>query len=612
MLIPIVGHATPDTEEMERSLPKASYSIQTGAYLVKKNASLMVSNLRAKGYEPYIFETTNSSNKKLYVVRIGDYYNLQQASYAATQFKTLENMPAIITRTSSTTPIRYISPAQEKGESGMIISATELAQIDGRTGTIIDADQLAEIDGQTGTLMPTDELAQIDGRSGTIMPVDELAKISAQTGTVMPSNELAKVDGQASTVIPKGELAKVDGQASTVIPKGDLATVDGQTGPTLPKGDLSQIAAQAAGPGFTQDESEPFVLSAGESAADISEGDPFGSMMVNEGPSGGAVDSATARELREQIEILQEKVDELREEADVRKILEITEEEKQEEEEEILSATGRDYTMAKKGMIGFDYGFSYTYNSFDALESQQNINYIEHRHTHRLNNSLSLSYALRDNVSLGVSIPFVYVYDNMGTEDPRETTDLGDVSFSLQWQPIKAGGKLPPGIISLSWTYPTGRSPYEINTEEDMSTGSGIHNVSVGLSFSESLDPVMVFGGLSASHGFEKTDLRGIMRSGYRLEEVVPGQSVGIRIGLGYALSYKVNMNMNLNYSYSFGGEYVYNIGRVPSQDSASASFSLGTGWRLTPKQSMSVALAKGLSNDASDFSISFRVPFNF
>ncbi|MFZ5572855.1 MAG: SPOR domain-containing protein [Thermodesulfobacteriota bacterium] len=588
------------------------YAIQTGVFLIMENARQMMTNLRMKGYEPYIFQTVNDKKQKLYVVRIGDYRTLRQASSAADQFKNLEHLPAVITPINSTkavdTPL-YLTTASKNG----VISTEELSEIDGGTGSLIDSEELATIDGQTGAILQTDELSQIAAQSGTVITTDEMAVVDGRTGTIIPADEMATVDGRTGTVVSPGELATVDGRTGTVVPSGELATVDGQTGQAIPKGDLSKIRAQSAGVSFSPaDDAEPFVFSQKATKEDApQEDDPFGISSEQEG-GGQGIDNATARQLKDQIEALQEKVNELREEADVRKILEITEEEKQEEEEEILSATGRDYTMAKKGSIGFDYGLSYTYNSFDAIEDAANLTKIEHRAQHNVTNSLGLVYAVRDNVSFGANIPFVYSYDSMGTESPKKVTDIGDVSLSLQWQPLKAGGSLPPGILSFSFTMPSGRSPYEINPEEELSTGSGLKSLSAGLSLNHPMDPVVTYGGITYGYSLPLENLDS-QRYGDILTEVHPGQSIGIRLGLGYALSYQLNMNLNLSYSYQFGAEYVYRYSGIqPSADSASANFSIGTGWRISPTRSLNISLSKGLSNDASDFSLGLSVPFNF
>ncbi len=593
----------------ERTAP-TGYAIQTGVYLIKENAQSMVRTLRMKGYEPYVFQTLNNKGQKLYAVRIGDYRTLRQAASAANQFNKLERLPSTITAINSITPVDtpvYLSQTTKRG----VISTEELSEINGGAGSLIDSEELARIDGQTGAILQTEELSQIAAQSGTVISTDEMAVVDGRTGTVMPSNEMATVDGRTGTVVSPGELATVDGRTGTVVPSNELATVDGQTGQTIPKGELSKIRAQSAGVSFSAaDDAEPFVFSQKATKEDTSQtDDPFG---ISQQGEEGTVDNATARQLKDQIESLQEKVNELREEADVRKILEITQEEKQEEEEEILSATGRDYTMAKKGSIGFDYGLSYTYNSFDSIKNAASLTKIEHRSQHNLTNSLGLFYAARDNVSVSASIPFVYNYDSMGTETPKKVTDLGDISLSLQWQPLKAGGTLPPGILSFSFTMPSGRSPYEINPDEELSTGGGVKVLSGGLSLNQPMDPVVAYGGINFSHTLPITNIKNARYSDF-LQEVRPGQSIGFRIGLGYALSYQLNMNLNLSYSYQFGGEYVYLYsGKVPTPDSANASFTIGTGWRLSPTRSFNISLSKGLSNDASDFSLSLSVPFNF
>ncbi|MFO7559012.1 MAG: SPOR domain-containing protein [Desulfobacterales bacterium] len=158
-----------------------SYSIQVGAFLQRENADRMISNLRAKGYEPYIFKTFSANKQPLYILRIGDYNNLRQASFAATQFKKLEKISAIITKYDSTTPIPYKALAlnEEGVASSGIISSNELGRIDGRAGKLIDADELAKIDGQSGTVVPEDELANIDAQTGTVIAADELATVDA-------------------------------------------------------------------------------------------------------------------------------------------------------------------------------------------------------------------------------------------------------------------------------------------------------------------------------------------------------------------------------------------------------------------------------------------------
>jgi septal ring-binding cell division protein DamX len=73
---------------------------------VEKNAKALTEKLRANNYEPYIYKTTNAKNQKWYIVRTGDYENLDKALQAVSLLKKKENMPAIITRKGSLTAIK--------------------------------------------------------------------------------------------------------------------------------------------------------------------------------------------------------------------------------------------------------------------------------------------------------------------------------------------------------------------------------------------------------------------------------------------------------------------------------------------------------------------------
>jgi hypothetical protein len=84
-------------------------------------------------------------------------------------------------------------------------------------------------------------------------------------------------------------------------------------------------------------------------------------------------------------------------------------------------------------------------------------------------------------------------------------------------------------------------------------------------------------------------------------------------MGLGYAMSYAATINGSFSMSYAFGSKYHYENGETTETDDAvTASLSLGTGWRFSTKRTISFNVGIGLTNDASDFSFSFRIPFDY
>ncbi|MFZ5564460.1 MAG: SH3 domain-containing protein [Thermodesulfobacteriota bacterium] len=432
---------------------RAPFSVQVGVYKIRENAISMLEELKKKGYDPYIFQTVDDSNEKLYAIRIGDYQTLQDAYAVTTHFQSKENRPAIVTYINSlkTVSVEDLQPAAPAAPAPVVA------------------------------------------------PVPRASKTYADA-------------------------------------------------------DLSDLYAE--------------------------------------------------------MERLREEVEKMRQESEAREMLRMTEAEAKQEEEDILSAADRQYIMSPKGTLNFDYTFGYTYDSYDVAEWTALV--LEHSANHTLTNSLAAGYSFTDNFRLNGSVPFIYKYHEIGQADSKSVTDIGDVGLGASWQPFRTGGDIPALIFSANVSIPTGRSPYEINPIEDLSTGSGLFSASLGCSASKNLDPVVAFGGLAYSHAFEENVNQNYGAGTKTLVKVEPSGALGMSMGLGYALTYRASIHASFSYSYIFGTTYHYADGDTAETGTgAAASLSVGTGWKLS-KRTVSVNLGIGLTNDASDFSFSFRIPFDY
>jgi len=321
------------------------------------------------------------------------------------------------------------------------------------------------------------------------------------------------------------------------------------------------------------------------------------------------VEDTYPESLDQQVQYLRKEIKKIRDENEARKKLEIPEEEKGQTIDDILSAAGRQYTLLKQGTVGLSYSLGYSYFSSDAISESTTI---ERRSNHNLTNTITAEYALFNNLTLSAGVPFVYKYNRVGTSEAQDVTELGDVSLSLTVQPLKAGGSMPPLIFSLGLSLPTGESPYEINQSETLSTGSGYYSVSGGFSLSKVIDPLVAFGNINYTYGF-KENVDQYWSKTQRLTAVEAGSSLGLSMGFGYALSYQASLNMSTQLSYSFGSKYTINDNQTyKSGSSLSATFNVGTGWRVTQARSIYISLGIGLTNNDADFSLGFRVPFEF
>ncbi len=328
------------------------------------------------------------------------------------------------------------------------------------------------------------------------------------------------------------------------------------------------------------------------------------------------------REVRE----LRNVVDRLRMEADVREQLRVTAEEQRDKEAEILEAAGREYSLRPVWVFDMDLNVQYSYNSYDIIRSidMKEGKNLEYHSDHTLTNSLSLGSGIRDNLSLGATVPFVYKYDKVDTSQSMSTTSLGDISLNLQYQPLKSGGRYPAPIFSVNYTLPTGEGMFDINPATELATGSGLYNVSGGVSVSQPFDPVNAFASISYSKSMRKTRINQL-RPGAPglLDEVSPGASIDGSLGFGYAISYRMSLTLSLSYSYGFSTDYYWlkerNDGsdtmeslKTASGDRASASLSIGTAWRVTPGRTVIVNIGKGLTTANPGFSLSVRMPVSF
>ncbi|KJS33186.1 MAG: hypothetical protein VR64_02910 [Desulfatitalea sp. BRH_c12] len=321
--------------------------------------------------------------------------------------------------------------------------------------------------------------------------------------------------------------------------------------------------------------------------------------------------------LKQQILALQKKMEDLEKESEARKILKISEEEQSEKETEVLTAAGQEYSLIPSNTLGFEYGLEYSYFSADVLLDLRNSGgnrlAVERRGNHIFANTLFAEYGLLNNLSLNGTLPFIYKYDKRSVDDDRDVTDLGDMSLGLQYQPFKAAAAWPTVIFLLNGSFPTGRSPYKIDPEQELATGNGYYAMGGGLTLSKTVDPVVLFGSLNYTHGFKTSSPNQRQADGRILDEVEPGDSMGLSMGMAFAFSHKVSLNLSYNYTYHLESRYLFQDGGdVESNSWVTSSFNIGAGLRLSPRFSVYLRTEIGLTSDDPDFSFSVRIPVRF
>ena len=324
-----------------------------------------------------------------------------------------------------------------------------------------------------------------------------------------------------------------------------------------------------------------------------------------------AQEQSDMEKVLEKVKELEDQVGTLKQEADARRKLTITKEEEEQKEEEILSAVDREeYTLSKEKTLGVQYTIEYSYSTADTLQVEASDLIGAHQYNHSMEHTISLYYGLLNNLTLRNSIPFIYRYYDRGGPESKDVTDIGDMTFGVSLRPFKKSAYIPNMTVSGSVTLPTGRSPYKIDPAVELSTGSGLYSVSTGISLSKTIDPIVAFGSMSYSHSLKRTGLHQHIE-GLVLTGVDPGDSIGFSLGMAYAMSYRVSINLGFSYSYGFSSTYHYDSLTRETPIGTSSSFSIGTGWKLSPARAISVALNIGLTG-SDNFSLSLGIPFDF
>jgi len=281
--------------------------------------------------------------------------------------------------------------------------------------------------------------------------------------------------------------------------------------------------------------------------------------------------------------------------------------------EEVFQAAEKNYSLLKKGKQSLTYSFDYSYFGDQRFDIEIQNNSVRNldvtpASTHSFTNSFSYDYGLLNNLTLSTRIPLSSKFD---TQDELSNTDVGDISFSLRWQPLAYVPGKPSLTLFSSFKTATGSSPYEIDINRELSSGSGTYSISGGVSSSKVIDPVVLFGSISLTYNFEAEDLNQV-RGARLLKSVEQGYSISFSGGYSYSLSYDTSLSTSVQISYSDETTLKFNDGTAAkAQDQVSSILNISLGTRISEKTIINTNVGFGLTEDSPDVLLGFSLPIN-
>lgn len=282
-----------------------------------------------------------------------------------------------------------------------------------------------------------------------------------------------------------------------------------------------------------------------------------------------------------------------------------------------------------------------TLNGFLALDAifLGNIA-IENVESDTLNYNFAARWGLNPRLTLNLDVPYLArrtLYQKGGAggaaasiaQQRTSGHGLGDVSISANYKLSSERGIWPDTVLNLGVTAPTGREPYGIDwrilerddddfirfaVPEEQPTGNGLWAATVGLSAVKTTDPAILFGNIgytrSIAGSFDDLD--------NNPETVNPGDvrmGDAYFFGAGVAFAFNERTSLSISFSNRLAARartrYDGDVWRkVIGSDANAATFNLGVTHALNPNTTLVGILGIGLTPDAPDFSLTFKLPY--
>lgn len=282
-----------------------------------------------------------------------------------------------------------------------------------------------------------------------------------------------------------------------------------------------------------------------------------------------------------------------------------------------------------------------TLNGFLALDAifLGNIG-IENVESDSITYNLAARWGISPTLTVNMDVPWIArktVYQKGGAggsaaaiaEEETTGNGIGDVSLGVNYKVFGERGWRPETVLTAGVTAPTGRAPYGVDwtvlerddddyirfaVPKDQPTGNGVWQANVGLSIVKTADPAILFANAGYIHSFEQSfdDIDGNPDT-VNPGDVKLGGSYYFGAGVAFAFNERTSLSISFSDKLSARASTRYSNGqwvKVIGSDANAATFNLGVTYALNQRTTLVSLLGIGLTPDAPDFSLAFKVPY--
>jgi Putative MetA-pathway of phenol degradation len=238
--------------------------------------------------------------------------------------------------------------------------------------------------------------------------------------------------------------------------------------------------------------------------------------------------------------------------------------------------------------------------------------------------TMGLRYGVTNRLEAELRVPALYRWDRIEVAQQRDEgivrtirlkeRDIGDVEFALRYQLNRPRRQSPIWVANLRVKSDTGKSPFEVGYDEfgvatGLATGSGFWAVQPAVNFLLPSDPAVIFGSLGYLWHIPRDIDRNV--GGALIGRVDPGDAISGNIGFGFALNPRFSFSLGYRHSYIFPTTTEIGPSIERSNRAQVGSFNFGMSYRLSPRQSVNIAVEMGATADAPDLGVTLRFPLS-
>lgn len=282
-----------------------------------------------------------------------------------------------------------------------------------------------------------------------------------------------------------------------------------------------------------------------------------------------------------------------------------------------------------------------TLNGFLALDAifLGNIA-IENVESDSLTWNFAARWGVNPRLTLNLDVPYIgrkTLYQKGGAggsaaaiaQEETHGAGIGDATLSANYKLFGERGWRPEMVFTGGITAPTGREPYGLDWKvierddddfirfavpAEQPTGNGVWQASAGLSAVKTADPAILFANVGYIRSFKRSfgDIDSNPDT-VNPGEVKLGDSYYFGAGVAFAFNERTSLSISFSDKLSARASTRYKDGswiKVIGSDANAGSLNLGVTYALTSRATFVSMLGIGLTPDAPDFSLSFKLPY--